>query len=76
MGVLDRPFQTVVFHRPMNEPGKRYVALCRQAGPEDSFDLTGKTGSFFYMAPEVVNEQRYNEKACLFEKSGPASAVR
>ena len=27
------------------------------------FEMTGKTGSYFYMAPEVVNEQPYNEKA-------------
>ena len=27
------------------------------------FELTGKTGSYFYMAPEVVKEEPYNEKA-------------
>ncbi|KAK9918800.1 hypothetical protein WJX75_007031 [Coccomyxa subellipsoidea] len=30
------------------------------------FELTGKTGSYFYMAPEVVNEEPYNEKADVF----------
>lgn len=33
-------------------------------GEGDTFDMTGRTGSYFYMAPEVVNEQPYNEKAC------------
>lgn len=36
-------------------------------GHEDMFDLTGKTGSYFYMAPEVLYNEAYNEKAnCLF----------
>ena len=36
-------------------------------GHEDMFDLTGRTGSYFYMAPEVLNNEAYNEKAsCLF----------
>lgn len=26
------------------------------------FDLTHKTGSFMYMAPEVFKERKYNEK--------------
>ena len=33
------------------------------------FDLTGKTGSYFYMAPEVTNSEPYNEKV-------PASHVQ
>jgi hypothetical protein len=37
-----------------------------------SFDLTGKTGSFFYMAPEVANSEPYNEKA----RSAPSPAFR
>ena len=27
------------------------------------FDLTGRTGSYFYMAPEVLQNEPYNEKA-------------
>jgi len=27
-----------------------------------TFDLTHKTGSFMYMAPEVFTERKYNEK--------------
>ena len=27
------------------------------------FDLTGRTGSYFYMAPEVLHNEPYNEKA-------------
>lgn len=27
-----------------------------------SFDLTGNTGSYMYMAPEVLLEQKYNEQ--------------
>ena len=30
------------------------------------FDLTHKTGSFMYMAPEVFKECKYNEKVCCF----------
>ena len=29
---------------------------------DESFDLTGRTGSYFYMAPEVVENKPYNEK--------------
>ena len=29
---------------------------------EELFDLTGRTGSYFYMAPEVLHEEAYNEK--------------
>ena len=29
---------------------------------EHAFDLTHKTGSFMYMAPEVSKERKYNEK--------------
>jgi hypothetical protein len=44
------------------------LALNRPSvGHEDIFDLTGRTGSYFYMAPEVLNNEAYNEKAsCLF----------
>ena len=31
-----------------------------------TFDLTGKTGSFMFMAPEVYRSQNYNEKADVF----------
>jgi len=31
-----------------------------------TFDLTGKTGSFMYMAPEVYDSEAYNEKADVF----------
>ncbi len=30
-----------------------------------TFDLTHKTGSFMYMAPEVFKERKYNEKVCI-----------
>ncbi len=41
------------------------LVLCRD--PEmKSFDLTGKTGSFMYMAPEVFDSEAYNEKADVF----------
>ncbi len=36
-----------------------------------AFDLTGKTGSLFYMAPEVANSEPYNEKVAV----GPRSAL-
>ena len=29
---------------------------------ESVFDLTGRTGSYFYMAPEVLHNEAYNEK--------------
>lgn len=29
---------------------------------EGVFDLTGRTGSYFYMAPEVLHNEAYNEK--------------
>ena len=29
-----------------------------------SFDLTGRTGSYMYMAPEVLLGQPYNDKVC------------
>ena len=29
---------------------------------EGGFDLTGRTGSYFYMAPEVLHNEAYNEK--------------
>ena len=32
---------------------------------DESFDLTGRTGSYFYMAPEVVENKPYNEKVRL-----------
>ena len=31
-----------------------------------TFDLTGKTGSFMFMAPEVYRSQNYKEKADVF----------
>lgn len=31
-----------------------------------TFDLTHKTGSYMYMAPEVFKEQKYNEKVDVF----------
>ena len=43
--------------------------VCCSLGHDDksvhagAFDLTGKTGSLFYMAPEVANSEPYNEKA-------------
>ena len=48
---------------------KTLVAVRRD--PQDvaeatTFDLTGKTGSFMYMAPEVYLGQQYNEKADVF----------
>ncbi|CAK0785798.1 hypothetical protein CVIRNUC_009009 [Coccomyxa viridis] len=36
------------------------------ASMDESFDLTGRTGSYFYMAPEVVENKPYNEKADIF----------
>ncbi|CAK0785797.1 hypothetical protein CVIRNUC_009008 [Coccomyxa viridis] len=33
---------------------------------ENMFDLTGRTGSYFYMAPEVLHNEPYNEKADIF----------
>ena len=53
--------------RETNEPS----SVCRRVSPKAGeereevavFEMTGKTGSYFYMAPEVVNEQPYNEKA-------------
>lgn len=33
-------------------------------GQEAVFDLTGRTGSYFYMAPEVLLNESYNEKVC------------
>jgi hypothetical protein len=33
--------------------------------PAEAFvELTGQTGSYMYMAPEVFREERYNEKVC------------
>ena len=53
----------------------------RELSHVNSFDLTGKTGSFFYMAPEVADSLPYNEKACAlpmlaFEGSGMAVGAR
>lgn len=45
------------------------IKCCGLARPsatrEDVFDLTGRTGSYFYMAPEVLHNEPYNEKAML-----------
>ncbi|CAL8471285.1 g10827 [Coccomyxa elongata] len=38
----------------------------RLPGDGAVFEMTGKTGSYFYMAPEVANGQPYNEKADVF----------
>lgn len=43
-------------------------SMCRSMklpGDGAVFEMTGKTGSYFYMAPEVANEQPYNEKASM-----------
>ncbi len=42
--------------------------MCRSTrlpGDGAVFEMTGKTGSYFYMAPEVANGQPYNEKASM-----------
>ena len=46
---------------------KFYLRACSLGHGEESvhfgsFDLTGKTGSLLYMAPEVANSEPYNEK--------------
>ncbi|KAK9918987.1 hypothetical protein WJX75_008520 [Coccomyxa subellipsoidea] len=35
-------------------------------GDGEIYEMTGKTGSYFYMAPEVANEEGYNQKADVF----------
>ncbi len=43
-------------------------SMCRSTrlpGDGAVFEMTGKTGSYFYMAPEVANGQPYNEKASM-----------
>jgi hypothetical protein len=38
-------------------------------GDGEIYEMTGKTGSYFYMAPEVANEEGYNQKVgapCVF----------
>jgi serine/threonine protein kinase len=48
-------------HRTLGDDSVRVPF--RSSFKDDLFDLTGKTGSYFYMAPEVVLGQPYNEKA-------------
>lgn len=38
-------------------------------GDSIKYDLTGRTGSLMYMAPEVINCEKYNEKADVFSFS-------
>ncbi len=48
--------------------GGHGCAMCRSTrlpGDGAVFEMTGKTGSYFYMAPEVANGQPYNEKASM-----------
>lgn len=35
-----------------------------QAVKHDVYRMTGETGSYIYMAPEVVRSEQYNEKVC------------
>ncbi|KAK9786486.1 hypothetical protein WJX73_005204 [Symbiochloris irregularis] len=47
--------------------GRRSLRSLNSKGPEaPTFNLTGKTGSFFYMAPETVLCQPSNEKVDVF----------
>jgi hypothetical protein len=96
-GLLNASYQNVIFTCPSFEVclqlQESAEVLCRvdvSAVADQSFDLTGKTGSYFYMAPEVISEQHYNEKAsshlcraackamhhhvCSFQFSGRASS--
>ncbi len=41
---------------------KRVILPRVSMNHEELFDLTGRTGSYFYMAPEVLHEEAYNEK--------------
>ena len=41
---------------------KRVILFRVSVKHEELFDLTGRTGSYFYMAPEVLHEEAYNEK--------------
>lgn len=38
------------------------TAYLNMRSSSQEFDLTHKTGSFMYMAPEVFKERKYNEK--------------
>ena len=44
---------------------KRVILPRVSMNHEELFDLTGRTGSYFYMAPEVLHEEAYNEKVHL-----------
>ena len=54
-------------HIPVN-PGRLHVAAA-DGGPSQTaakYDMTGKTGAFCYMAPEVLMGQPYNELVDVF----------
>ena len=44
----------------------------QQQDQSTSFDLTGRTGSYMYMAPEVLMGQPYNEKVGSLQGSCPS----
>lgn len=45
-----------------SEPGSQQLSFVNEES--SAFQLTGRTGSLMYMAPEVFNEQPYSEKVC------------
>lgn len=50
---------------PMEASRRAGTAYLNMRSNSQEFDLTHKTGSFMYMAPEVFKERKYNEKVNL-----------
>lgn len=60
---LDKVLMDASYHRPeaSRRAGTAYLNMQRST----TFDLTGQTGSYMYMAPEVLMERKYNEQVPL-----------
>ena len=51
-------------HGSHPEASKRAGTAYLNLHKAHTYDLTHKTGSYMYMAPEVFREGKYNEKVC------------
>ena len=56
--------KTMTQHGSHPEASKRAGTAYLNLHKAHTYDLTHKTGSYMYMAPEVFREGKYNEKVC------------